>query len=69
VRFAFKGPKVTKALASPIVIAMNDIERATGKLGYALYSGGVFRKAKSSKYTYHHFWSVKKFFSLLAGNE
>ena len=62
-------PKVTKALASPIVVAINDIERAMGKLGYALYSGEVFKKAKSSKYTYHHCCSVKKFLSLLASND
>ena len=62
-------PKVTKALVSPIVVAINDIERAMGKLGYALYSGEVFKKAKSSKYTYHHCCSVKKFLSLLASND
>ena len=64
-------PKVTKALASPIVVAINDIERAMGKLGYAraLYSGEVFKKVKSSKYTYHHCCSVKKFLSLLVSND
>jgi len=62
-------PKVTEALASPIVVAINDIERAMGKLGYALYSGEVFKKVKSSKYTYHHCCSVKKFLSLLASND
>ena len=62
-------PKVTKVLASPIVVAINDIERAMGKLGYALYSGEVFKKAKSSKYTYHHCCSAKKFLSLLASND
>ena len=61
--------KVTKALASPIVVAMNDIERAMGKLGYALYSGEVFKKVKNSKYTYQHCCSVKKFLSLLGSND
>ena len=63
------APKVTKALASPIVVALNDIERAMGKLGYALYSGEVFKKAKTSKYTYQHCCSVKKFLSLLGSND
>ena len=39
--------KVTKALASSIVVAINDIERAMGKLGDALHSGEVFKKGKS----------------------
>ena len=34
----------TKALASPIVVAMNDIDRAMKKLGYALYRGEVYKK-------------------------
>ena len=62
-------PNVTKALASPIVVAINDIERAMGKLGYALYSGEVFKKVKNSKYTYQHCCSVKKFLSLLGSND
>ena len=62
-------PNVTKALASPIVVAINDIERAMGKLGYALYSGEVFKKVKKSKYTYQHCCSVKKFLSLLGSND
>ena len=62
-------PQVTKALASPIVVVMNDIERAMMKLGYALYSGGVFKKVKNSKYTYQHCCSVKKFLSLLGSND
>ena len=62
-------PKVTKALASPIVVAIKDIERAMGKLGYALYSGEVFKKVKNSKYTYQHCCSVKKFLSLLGSND
>ena len=62
-------PNVTKALASPIVVAINDIERAMGKLVYALYSGEVFKKVKKSKYTYQHCCSVKKFLSLLGSND
>ena len=62
-------PQVTKALASPIVVVMNDIERAMIKLGYALYSGEVFKKVKNSKYTYQHCCSVKKFLSLLGSND
>ena len=62
-------PKATKVLASPIVVAINDIERAMEKLGYALYCGEVFKKVKSSKYTYQHCCSVKKFISLLGSND
>ena len=62
-------PKATKVLASPIVVAINDIERAMEKLGYALYCGEVFKKVKSSKYTYQHCCSVKKFLSLLGSND
>lgn len=61
--------KVTKALASPIVVAMNDIERAMGKLGYGLYSGEVFKKVTNSKYAYQHCCSVRKFLSLLGSND
>ena len=39
--------QVTKALASPIVVVLNDIERAMMKLWYALYSGEVFKKVKN----------------------
>lgn len=62
-------PKVTKALASPIVIAMHDVERAMAKLGYALHGGEVFKKVASSQYTYQHCCSVKKFLSLLGSND
>ena len=61
--------KVTKALASPIVIAMHDVERAMAKLGYALHGGEVFKKVACSKYTYQHCCSVKKFLSLLGSND
>ena len=61
--------KVTKALASPIVIAMHDVERAMAKLGYALHGGEVFKKVACSKYTYQHCCSVKKFPSLLGSND
>ena len=43
---------ITKALASPMVIAMNDVERAMEKLGYALYKGEVYKKVQSSNYTF-----------------
>ena len=61
--------QVTKALASPIVIAMHDVERAMAKLGYALNEGEVFKKVACSKYTYQHCCSVKKFLSLLGSND
>lgn len=61
--------QVPKALASPLVVAMNDVERAMVKLGYALHGGEVFKKAKSSKYTYQHCCSVKKFLSLLGSGD
>ena len=34
----------TKALASPIVVTINDVKRAMKKLGYALYRGEVYKK-------------------------
>ena len=61
--------EIPKGLASPIVIAMNDIERAMAKLGYALHSGEMFKKVKNSKYTYQHCCTVKKFLSLLGSND
>ena len=60
-------PKATKVLASPIVVEINDIERAMEKLGCALYCGEVFKKVKSP--TYQHCCSVKKFLSLLGSND
>ena len=62
-------PKATKVPASSIVVAINDIERAMEKLGDSLYCGEVFKKLKSSKYTYEHFFSVKKNLSLLESND
>ena len=59
----------TKALGSPIVVALNNIKRTMGKLGYALYRGEVFKQVSTSKYTYQHCRSVKKILSLLASNE
>ena len=61
--------EIPKVLASPIVIAMNDIERAMAKLGYALHNGEMFKKVKNSEYTYQHCCSVKKFLSLLGSND
>ena len=59
----------TKALASPIVVAINDIERAMKKLGYALHRGEVYKKVASSKYTFQHCCKVKQFLSLLSDSE
>ena len=61
--------EIPKGLASPIVIAMNDIERAMAKLGYALHNGEIFKKVTNSEYTYQHCCSVKKFLSLLGTND
>ncbi|XP_078383761.1 uncharacterized protein LOC144666234 isoform X2 [Oculina patagonica] len=60
---------ISKALASPIVIAMNDVERAMEKLGYSLYKGEVYKKVQSSKYTFSHCCTVKRFLSVLGTNE
>ena len=59
----------TKALTSPTVVAINDVERAMKKLGYALYMGGVYKKVGSSMYTYQHCCTVKKFLSLLGNSD
>ena len=61
--------EIPKGLASPIVIAMNDIERAMAKLSYALHNGEMFKKVKNSEYTYQHCCSVKKFLFLLGSND
>ena len=61
--------EIPKGLASPIVIAMNDIERTMVKLGYAIHNGEMFKKVKNSEYTYQHCCSVKKFLSLLGSND
>ena len=61
--------EIPKGLASPIVIAMNNIERAMAKLGYALHSGEMFKKVKNSESTYPHCFSVKKFLALLGSND
>lgn len=53
--------RISKALASPIVIAINDVERAMEKLGYSLYKGEVYNNVQSSKYTFKHCCTVKKF--------
>ena len=58
----------TRDLASPLVIALNDIERAMERLHYAIYRGDVFRKVPTAIYTYQHCCSVKKFLSILASN-
>ena len=64
-----EGENRTKALASPIVVAINDIERAMKKLGYALHRGEVYKKVASSKYTFQHCCKVKQFLSLLGNSE
>ena len=53
---------------SPVVVALNKIERAMTKLGYALHKGEVFKRNEESMYTYEHACSIKKFISLLANN-
>ena len=60
---------ITKALASPIVIAINDVEREMEKLGYSLYKGEVYKKVQSSKYTFKHCCTVKKLLSVLGTSE
>jgi len=62
-------PKVTNALASPIVVAIMKSNEQWGNWVTRLYNGEVFKKVKSSKYTYHHSCSVKKFLSLLESND
>ena len=61
--------EIQKGLRSPIVIAVNDIERAMEKLGCPLHSGETFKNVKSSEYTYQQCCSVKKFLSLLGSND
>ena len=68
-RLPNENQSISKALASPIVIAINDVERAMEKLGYSLYKGEVYKKVQSSKYTFVHCCTVKKFLSLLGTNE
>ena len=59
-----------KVLAgSPVVVALNEIERAMSKLGYTLHKGEVFKKNSSAKFTFEHSCTVKKFLSVLASNE
>lgn len=52
-----------------MVVALNKIERAMTKLGYALHKGEVFKRNEESMYTYEHACSIKKFISLLANND
>ena len=54
---------------SPVVTALNKIERAMAKLGYALHKGDVFKKNEASMYTFEHACSIKKFLSVLANND
>ena len=61
-------PEPSQDLASPIGIALNDVERAMRKLGYALFHGEVYKKLTAAKYTYEHCSSVKKFLSILGRN-
>ena len=61
---------VGKVLASsPVVIVLNEVERAMSKLGYALHKGEVFKKNSSAKFTFEHACTVKKFLSVLASND
>ena len=54
---------------SPVIVALNKIERAMAKLGYALHKGDVFKKNEASMYTFEHACSIKKFLSVLANND
>ena len=61
---------IGKALSkSPVVVALNKIERAMTKLDYALYKGEVFKKNPASMFTFEHACSIRKFLSLLANND
>ena len=61
---------IGKALSkSPVVVALNKIERAMAKLGYALHKGCVFKKNEASMYTFEHACSIKMFLSVLANND
>ena len=55
--------------ASPVVVVLNEIERAMSKLGYALHRGEVFKKNLAAKFTFEHACTVKKFLSVLASND
>jgi len=55
--------------ASPVVVVLNEIERAMSKLGYALHRGEVFKKNSAAKFTFEHACTVKKFLSVLASND
>ena len=54
---------------SPVIVALNKIERAMAKLGYALHKGDVFKKNEASMYTFEHACSITKFLSVLANND
>lgn len=68
-QFACRGPKSHKGLGTANCRRDECHWTSHGELGYALYSGEVFKKVKSSKYTYHHSWLVKKFLFLMANND
>ena len=55
--------------ASPVVVVLNEIERAMSKLGYALHRGEVFKKNSAAKFTFELARTVKKFLSVLASND
>ena len=55
--------------ASSVVVALNEIERAMKKLGYAVHHGEVFKKNPAAKFTFEHSCTVKKFLSILSNNE
>jgi len=60
-RSTYLASKIYICLMKTIVIAMNDVERAMEKLGYLLYKGEVYKKVQSSKYTFKHCCTFKKF--------
>ena len=56
---------VGKVLAtSPVIVVLNEIERAMSKLAYALHRGEVFTKNSAAMFTFEPACSVKKFVSL-----
>lgn len=61
---------VGKVLAMlPIVVVLNKIKRTMSKLEYALHRGEVFKKNLAAKFMFKHACAVKKFLSVLAGND
>ena len=64
---------VGRALAASsvvVTVALNEIERAMKKLGYAVHHGEVLRKNPAAKScTFEHSCTLKKFLSVLWNNQ